>query len=87
MARYIIELAVCIHMMKVFISMARYILEGNQTVETRIKNCQGIQFRLDTIRQLQKIMEAVSPYAAAFKHMYEDEKEQTTKLGYRAKIS
>ena len=64
-----------------------YILEGDQAVETRMKNCEGIQCRLDTMRQLQKIMEAVSPYAAAFKHMYEDEKEQTTKLGYRAKIS
>ena len=30
-------------------------------------------------------MEALSPYEAAFKHMYEVEKEQTTKLGYRAK--
>ena len=55
------------------------------SVETRIKNCEGIQCGLDIIRQLQKIMEAVSPYAAAFKHMYEVEKEQTTKLRYRAK--
>ena len=62
-----------------------YILEGDQAVETRMKHCEGIQCRLDTMRQLQKIMEAVSPYAAAFKHMYEVEREQTAKLGYRAK--
>ena len=52
-----------------------------------MKNCEGIQCRLDTMRQLQKIMEAVSSYAAAFKHMYKVDKEQATKLGYRVKNS
>ena len=58
-----------------------YISEGDQAVETRLKNCEGFQCRLDAMTQLRKVMEAVSPYAAAFKHMYEVEKDHRTKLG------
>lgn len=36
------------------------------------KNC---HCRTDTMRQLQKIMETLSPYAATFKHMCEVEQE------------
>ena len=56
MARHIIELAACTHLMEVFISMARYsyILEGDQAVETRMKNCEGINRRLAYLMTINK---------------------------------
>ena len=58
-----------------------YILEGDQAVASRMKIQKNCHCRMDTMRQLQKIMETLSPYAAAFKHMYEIEQEQIKQFG------
>ena len=61
-----------------------YILEGDQGVASRMKIQENSLCRPDTIRQIQEIMGKVSPYAAAYKHMYEVEKEQIKQFGAQA---
>ena len=62
-----------------------YILEGNQAVESRMQNSANSNCRPDIMQMIQQIMDTVSPYAAAYKHMYQVEQEQIRRFGIHAK--
>ncbi len=53
-----------------------YILEGDQTVQRRLQHPENQNCRPDIMRELQRIMNTVSRYAAAYKHMFQVEQEQ-----------
>ena len=59
-----------------------YILEGDPAVVSRIQNLANCNCRPDIMRMIQQIMETVSPYAAAYKRMYQD---QIRQFGVHAK--
>ena len=61
-----------------------YILEGDQAVASRMKIPENCHCSQETITQIQHIMETVSPYAAAYKHMHEVEQEQIKQFGAQA---
>ena len=71
MVKYIIELDVYILLMEMTIDMGKciYILEGDQAVTSRMKIPENGCCRSETIREVQKVMEKESPYAAAYRHM------------------
>ena len=50
-----------------------YILEGKEATETRMANDVNLPCREDIFQELHMIMQSVSPYAAAYKHMHEVE--------------
>ena len=51
-----------------------YILEGDQVVASRIpENCHS---KPETIRQIQNLMETISPYTAVYNHMYQEQMRQ-----------
>ena len=54
-----------------------YILEGDQAVEHQSNS----HCKPETMRLIQKAMETISPYAAAYRHMYEVEQEQIRQFG------
>ena len=51
---------------------------------SRIKIPENYCYSPETIRQIQKVMEKESPYAAAYKHMYEVEQENIKQYGAQA---
>ena len=61
-----------------------YILEGDQAVTSRMKIPENCCCRPETIREVQKVMEKESPYAAAYRHMYEVEQEEIKQFGEQA---
>jgi hypothetical protein len=52
-----------------------YILEGQQALDARLQNTNNQNCSTENMQLIQTVLDAVNPYAAAYKHMYLQEQE------------